>query len=289
MNFAKFYYKLNSSTQSLQGNILKSTIEQIHQDKVIINTGLRTSFLCFQHELGFQHSISKSNDSLPVSVVELKPAVPSSHRSSKEQNKTALKQRTFFDSYHYDKININSEAQTKFFSLEKARSVSGSEKKQDSDCVFSKKMIQPDSNFCLIGVNLLEKQSKRSGEFVCSSPKSSLRITKRTLIWTELNKCRCESHKKNRINGFILNPVNGGFAVAVAGYIAFLPRSLCFNKKVFIGQWRQFSIISMNSKLANIVLKEIKTNTFSVLTEKKAKKNTEKERKNAHYANILKV
>jgi hypothetical protein len=61
---------------------------------------------------------------------------------------------------------------------------------------------------------------------------------------------------KNRIKGFILNSVNGGYAVALAGYIAFLPKSLCLTKKNFLGQWRQFFIIGMNPKIANIVVKE---------------------------------
>lgn len=118
---------------------------------------------------------------------------------------------------------------------------------------------------CVIGVE--EKRSSLSGELICSAPKSLEKISKRKIVWTEMSKL-CLSSGQNRmksrsrldgsLSGFILNLVNGGYAVALAGYIAFLPKSLCMTKKVFIGQWRQFAIISMNPKIANIVVKEIR-------------------------------
>jgi hypothetical protein len=85
-----------------------------------------------------------------------------------------------------------------------------------------------------------ERNERRSTE-VCEAPFG----TKRSI------------NSRNRVKGFILNSVNGGYAVAIAGYIAFLPKSLCLNKKVFLGQWRQFAIVSMNAKIANIVVKEL--------------------------------
>jgi ribosomal protein S1 len=254
MNFAKFYYNSNSSIHSLQGNVLKSTVEQIHQDKVIINTGLKTPFLCFQHELSKHLDIDKWNHFLSNSVVDF----------SKLEN-DELNQKTFFDSYYYKKMSSYSRLQNLDIKNESLETV------KSRGSILSKKNVQTQLNFCLIGVE--ENRSKISGEFVCSSPKSALLLTKRKFIWTELSKLYL-SNKKNRINGLILNPVNGGFAVAIAGYIAFLPRSLRINKKVFVGQWRQFSIISMNSKIANIVIKEIKTDTFSETEKKRRESNT---------------
>jgi len=125
----------------------------------------------------------------------------------------------------------------------------------------------------VIGVE--EKRSSLSGELICSAPKSLEQISKRKIIWTEMTKL-CRTSEQNRMKsrsrldgslpGFILNSVNGGYAVAIAGYIAFLPKSLCITKKVFIGQWRQFAIISMNPKIANIVVKEIRTNLPATVT-----------------------
>jgi hypothetical protein len=105
-----------------------------------------------------------------------------------------------------------------------------------------------------------------SGEMTYIIPKNLVFRAKRKFVWTELTKL-WRSSVKNRIKGFILNSVNGGFAVAIAGYIAFLPKSLCLNKKVYLGQWRQFSIINMNPKIANIIVKEIRS--FDLLARNK--------------------
>ena len=107
---------------------------------------------------------------------------------------------------------------------------------------------------CIIGI---EGPPGPEGPGHYIAPKSLEMISKRKFVWTELTKF-WRSGAKNRIRGFILNSVNGGFAVAIAGYIAFLPKSLCINKKVFFGQWREFAIIGMNPKIANIVVKEIR-------------------------------
>jgi len=86
-------------------------------------------------------------------------------------------------------------------------------------------------------------------------PKPLERKWKSKLVWTELTKIWRSD--RNLIKGFILNSVKGGYAVAIAGHIAFLPKSLRRNRKVFHSQWRIFSILNMNSKIGNIVVKEI--------------------------------
>ena len=112
------------------------------------------------------------------------------------------------------------------------------------------------------------------------------KISKRKQVWTELSKLwrtgfinqKGDFRKFGSISGFILNSVNGGYAVAIAGYIAFLPQSLCLNKKVFIGQWRQFAIIGMNPKIANIVVKEIRTSGRAILSKARALRGSGKNR-----------
>nr|YP_010963500.1 ribosomal protein S1 [Rhodobryum laxelimbatum]UXX50344.1 ribosomal protein S1 [Rhodobryum laxelimbatum] len=86
-------------------------------------------------------------------------------------------------------------------------------------------------------------------------PEPLERKWKSKLVWTELTKIWRSD--RNLIKGFILNSVKGGYAVAIAGHIAFLPKSLRRNRKVFHSQWRIFSILNMNSKIGNIVVKEI--------------------------------
>nr|YP_010736357.1 ribosomal protein S1 [Zygnema circumcarinatum]QKQ14685.1 ribosomal protein S1 [Zygnema circumcarinatum]WEL36330.1 ribosomal protein S1 [Zygnema circumcarinatum] len=98
-------------------------------------------------------------------------------------------------------------------------------------------------------------------------PKILHKISRRKLTWTSLTKVWRNS--QNRIRGFILNSVNGGYAVAIAGHIAFLPRSLRIDKKIFHSQWRMFSILNMNPKIRNIVVKELvnKTNRARTFSE----------------------
>nr|QIA59940.1 ribosomal protein S1 [Fossombronia cristula] len=62
---------------------------------------------------------------------------------------------------------------------------------------------------------------------------------------------------QNLVKGFISNSVKGGYAVAIAGYIAFLPKSLLRSGKVFHSQWRIFSILNMKPEISNIAVKEI--------------------------------
>ena len=112
-------------------------------------------------------------------------------------------------------------------------------------------------------------------------PKRLQKMRRRFLIWSELSKMwktRAKLTTNNRfldvdsnkstfrfkssgtpnvtIRGFILNSVKGGYAVGIAGNIAFLPKSLIRGRKIYRGQWRMFSILNMNPKLRNIVVKQ---------------------------------
>jgi ribosomal protein S1 len=109
------------------------------------------------------------------------------------------------------------------------------------------------TQYCIIAVENVEL----FGEPKVVLPRTINKIRKRKLVWTQLEKIWHSSH--NRIRGFILNGVKGGYAVAIAGYTAFLPRSLRIGRKVQRSQWRLFSILNMNPKLKNIVVKELAT------------------------------
>lgn len=106
---------------------------------------------------------------------------------------------------------------------------------------------------CLIGI---EEVESGNGEPSLVFPKSLQKICRRKLVWTELTQI-WRGAQNNRIKGFILNSVNGGHAVALGGHIAFLPKSLRIERKVYQGEWRMFSILSMNPKIGNIVVKEL--------------------------------
>jgi ribosomal protein S1 len=93
------------------------------------------------------------------------------------------------------------------------------------------------------------------GELKMLLPKPLERKCKSKLIWTEQTKILQRDH--NLVKGFLLNSIKGGYAIVIADHIAFLPKSLCRSKKVFHSQWRFFSILNMNPKIGNIVVKDI--------------------------------
>uniref|UniRef100_UPI0030FE75CE ribosomal protein S1 n=1 Tax=Cyathodium cavernarum TaxID=351593 RepID=UPI0030FE75CE len=165
MSFSQLFPKYNSSFNPLRGSAIQCSVIQLQQNKVLVDTGLKTPIICFQHEL--------------------------------------------------KRVPITKQARFNF----------GIE---DVEVFGEPKMLLP-----------------KPLEIKC----------KRKLVWIELTKIwRSE---QNLVKGFILNSVKGGYAVAIAGYIAFLPKSLLKSRKVFYSQWRIFSILSMKAKISNIVVKEI--------------------------------
>ena len=126
-------------------------------------------------------------------------------------------------------------------------------KKANDNLVSLKSKVNLIKRSCLIGIEDVESGN---GEPSLVFPKSLQKICRRKLVWTELTKI-WRGAQNNRIKGFILNSVNGGHAIALGGHIAFLPKSLRIERKVYQGEWRMFSILSMNPKIGNIVVKEL--------------------------------
>jgi len=111
------------------------------------------------------------------------------------------------------------------------------------------------------------------GELKMFLPKLLERKCKSKLIWTKLTKIWQSDH--NLVKGFFLNLVKGGYAIAIASHIAFLPKNLCRSIKVFHNQWRIFSILNMNLKIGNIMVKDIddgKINCFLLAKAHRKKK-----------------
>ena len=134
---------------------------------------------------------------------------------------------------------------------------------------------------CSVGIEHLEQ--RHIGEPKLILPNTLNRMRKRKLVWAQLTTLWHSSH--NRVRGFVMNSVNGGYAVAVAGYIAFLPRSLRIGKKMATNQWRLFSILNMNASLRNIVVKEIRATYQPSLHSKSLRKHSptsQKRRSNVH-------
>jgi hypothetical protein len=337
-NFTKFFQKSNSSIYQLQGCVLDCNIEQVRGNKVIVDTGMRSPFVCSQDEL--------NEPSVVVKIAALPAETESGVWNSQNMKSTNKHKYTTFDSQRpklapvankilktkcSEVFNSFSRAlcrnrvestlatvfPTKIRLCRTAESASQPNKVHANGSFLASNPCQNSTKYasfvckrmssfvssfrtfgafaplysyenslitkrchlraCVIGIE--EKRSVDSKEFGFAPPKSIEKLSRRKLIWAELTKL-WRTSSQNRLKGFILNSVNGGYAVAIAGYIAFLPKSLCLNKKVFIGQWRQFAIISMNPKIANIVVKEIKTNYPSLGKNKYKVKINRREAKN---------
>nr|AHI16051.1 ribosomal protein S1 [Sphagnum girgensohnii]AND49933.1 ribosomal protein S1 [Sphagnum rubiginosum]AND50586.1 ribosomal protein S1 [Sphagnum subnitens] len=178
MSFTQLFPKYNSSLNPLRGSAIQCSIKKLQQNMVLVDTGLKTLIICFQHEL----------KRVPITK------------------------------------------QAKF----------------------------------ILGIEDVEV----FGELKMLLPKPLERKCKSKLIWTELTKIWQSDH--NLVKGFLLNSVKGGYAIAIAGHIAFLPKSLRRSRKVFHSQWRIFSILNMNPKIGNIVVKDIDDGKIDFFSPAKA-------------------
>nr|AND51111.1 ribosomal protein S1 [Sphagnum papillosum] len=178
MSFTQLFPKYNSSLNPLRGSAIQCSIKKLQQNMVLVDTGLKTLIICFQHEL----------KRVPIT-----------------------KQARF-----------------------------------------------------ILGIEDVEV----FGELKMLLPKPLERKCKSKLIWTELTKIWQSDH--NLVKGFLLNSVKGGYAIAIAGHIAFLPKSLRKSRKVFHSQWRIFSILNMNPKIGNIVVKDIDDGKIDFFSPAKA-------------------
>jgi ribosomal protein L14E/L6E/L27E len=178
MSFTQLFPKYNSSLNPLRGSAIQCSIKKLQQNMVLVDTGLKTLIICFQHEL----------KRVPIT-----------------------KQARF-----------------------------------------------------ILGIEDVEV----FGELKMLLPKPLERKCKSKLIWTELTKIWRSDH--NLVKGFLLNSVKGGYAIAIAGHIAFLPKSLRRSRKVFHSQWRIFSILNMNPKIGNIVVKDIDDGKIDFFSPAKA-------------------
>jgi ribosomal protein S1 len=196
MSFTQLFPQYNSSLNPLRGSAIQCSVKKLRQNMILVNTGLKTPIICFQHEL----------KRVPITK------------------------------------------QTRF----------------------------------ILGIEDVEV----FGEPKMLLPKPLERKCKSKLVWTELTKIWRSD--RNLIKGFILNSVKGGYAVAIAGHIAFLPKSLRRNRKVFHSQWRIFSILNMNSKIGNIVVKEIGDGKLSSPTKPRQKQVKRLGAKRKHLQNMKK-
>jgi hypothetical protein len=336
MSFMQLFKQSNFSLDKITGNVIKSSVEQLRGNKVLLNTGLKEVTTCFLTECFFvQKELSKSRVSKRVGfccskhqVHGLRPKLAGFAESSALllQNKKA---QLSFALQKFEHINLSNK--NKLFLLSKTlsetpaapsaclqrlgpkavapstkflktpgpnravRAVSGVPTKHKKYCIVRVDNVASSSVF---GTTMGSSSGQLFGEPQIILPKRLHKMRRRILIWSELvrmwksetrhvnsNKysLRFQSTAPNlTIRGFILNSVKGGYAVGIAGNIAFLPKSLRRGRKIYRGQWRMFSILNMNPKLRNIVVKQhvhgksaltpsglgLKTSSFSRNTER---------------------
>nr|YP_001315095.1 ribosomal protein S1 [Chlorokybus atmophyticus]ABO15134.1 ribosomal protein S1 [Chlorokybus atmophyticus] len=75
------------------------------------------------------------------------------------------------------------------------------------------------------------------------------------MVWAQL--MRTWTMRK-RVLGRILNAVNGGYSVGLAGRVAFMPKSKLYTKRCKIGQLQAFEILNINLVNQNIVVSQVK-------------------------------
>lgn len=268
MSFALLLKKSNSSLDLLERSVLNCSVQKVQGDTVVIDTGLKSSSLCFQNELNL---LSKKKK---IDFLEVKKAFPNSTSLFRENPNLSVNE--LLKANWKDKVRIKLKkinGYSDFLGCNNENVVTEVTLSNKSQSYFSKRRAANDNTstsisyldkYCLVGL----ENGVVYGEPKLIYSKALQKICRRKLVWTELTKVWHSA--QNRIKAFILNSVNGGYAVAIAGHIAFLPRSLRLDRKVFHGQWRFVKILNMNQKIGNIVVRELRFDNAIVPSAKQA-------------------
>ena len=321
MSFMQLFKQSNLSLDKITGNVIKSPVEQLRGNKVLLNTGLKDVTTCFLTECFFvqkelkqkKNSVSKrmrdivlppkcsvflnlhKNITKPIPLTTRlggntkaqqnfehinlshkllsKPILPSASALASASPLPTVPSAFLAD------VTATATSAECFKANRSAASVQLLQTKQTRYCIVRVDNVASNS---VSGVTIGSSSGQLFGEPQIILPKRLHKMRRRFLIWSELskmwkNKARLTTNNVVRfldvdsnkstlrsqsttpnvtIRGFILNSVKGGYAVGIAGNIAFLPKSLRRGRKIYRGQWRMFSILNMNPKLRNIVVKQ---------------------------------
>lgn len=325
----QLFKQSNLSLDKITGNVIKSPVEQLRGNKVLLNTGLKDVTTCFLTECFFvQKELKQKKNSVSKRVRDI--ALPPSgnnkcsislnlHKNISKPiplttwldgNTKAQPEQNFEHPNLSHKNNLVSKAISSSVSASASASplptgpsafladatatATSAEYFKAGRSASSVQLLQTkQTRYCIVrvdnvasnsvsGVTMGSSSGQPFGEPQIILPKRLHKMRRRFLIWSELSKMwknktklttnnvvrflnvnsnkstlRPQSTTPNvTIRGFILNSVKGGYAVGIAGNIAFLPKSLRRGRKIYRGQWRMFSILNMNPKLRNIVVKQ---------------------------------
>ena len=88
---------------------------------------------------------------------------------------------------------------------------------------------------------------------ITAEPLDTPTISTTEAVWNELS---LAYENERPVPGRILNPVNKGFAVGIAGIVAFLPESFAPPKRVMqVGVLQWFQIVSIDRETSNILVR----------------------------------
>ena len=327
MSFLQLFKQSNLSLDKITGNVIKSPVEQLRGNKVLLNTGLKDVTTCFLTECFFvQKELKQKKNSVSKRVrdIALPPSAKCSLFVNLDKNiskpiplttwlgSNTKAEQNFEHRNLAHKNNLVSKAISSSVSASAPASPLPTEPSAfladatatSAECFKAgrsavNKSVQllqtKQTRYCIVkvdnvasnsvsGVTMGSSSGQLFGEPQIILPKRLHKMRRRFLIWSELSKMwknkaklttnnisafrflnvnsnkstlRPQSTTPNvTIRGFILNSVKGGYAVGIAGNIAFLPKSLRRGRKIYRGQWRMFSILNMNPKLRNIVVKQ---------------------------------
>lgn len=301
MSFMQLFKQSNLSLDKITGNVIKSPVEQLRGNKVLLNTGLKDVTTCFLTECFFvQKELRQKKNSVSKRVRDM--ALPPSAKCSIFLNlhKNNLVSKAISSSVS---VSASASASASLLPTRPSAFLADATATATSDECFkagrsavnkSVQLLQTkQTRYCIVrvdnvasnsvsGVTMGSSSGQLFGEPQIILPKRLHKMRRRFLIWSELSKMwknkaklttnnvvrfldvgsnkstlRPQSTTPNvTIRGFLLNSVKGGYAVGIAGNIAFLPKSLRRGRKIYRGQWRMFSILNMNPKLRNIVVKQ---------------------------------
>ena len=297
MSFLQLFKQSNLSLDKITGNVIKSPVEQLRGNKVLLNTGLKDVTTCFLTECFFvQKELKKNSVSKRVRDIALPSSASAKCSIFLNLHKNNLVSKTISSSVSASAPASPLPTEPSAFLADATATSAECFKAGRSAVNKSVQLLQTkQTRYCIVkvdnvasnsvsGVTMGSSSGQLFGEPQIILPKRLHKMRRRFLIWSELSKMwknkaklttnnisafrflnvnsnkstlRPQSTTPNvTIRGFILNSVKGGYAVGIAGNIAFLPKSLRRGRKIYRGQWRMFSILNMNPKLRNIVVKQ---------------------------------
>ncbi|KAH9316679.1 hypothetical protein KI387_025306, partial [Taxus chinensis] len=214
-HFGRLFQKSNSSFPLQCGNALQSSVVRLRDKMFLLDAGLATPVVCTQDELTRVpvNRIARFNNKVGFLDVA----------GGKSRSAARLNKAGFADVKMGGQLPGSKILERLFVDL-----VAGDQFAKDRAAVRLNDMVGSADTVA------------REAQVI--SPQRF----RQQRAWMELNKLW---RRNKKVEGFVLGKVNRGYAVAISGFVAFLPQSLGRNKRIV----DKFVIDQLNSKTMNFV------------------------------------